>query len=59
MNYYDLILETDSFKEDPTVTIRLADFKELVESAKLVDALQAAGVDNWDGYGYAVEMLEE
>ena len=59
MDYYDLILETDNFKEDPTVTIRLADFKELVESAKLADVLQAAGVDNWDGYDYALEMLED
>jgi len=24
-----------------------------------LDALEAAGVDNWDGYDYAMEMLEE
>ena len=23
-----------------------------------LDALEAAGVDNWEGYGYAMDMME-
>ena len=33
--------------------------KIIEEKLDLLDALQAAGVDNWDGYDYAMEMLEE
>ena len=31
----------------------------LVEAAKKLDALEAAGVDNWEGYGDAMSSLEE
>ena len=34
-------------------------YLELLEAEKVLDALYAAGVDNWDGYDYAVEMLED
>lgn len=37
-------------------TERLA---ELLEAEDLLQCLQACGVDNWDGYCDAVEMLEE
>ena len=33
--------------------------KGLLESEAFLNALLAAGVDNWDGYDYAVEMLEQ
>lgn len=26
---------------------------------EILDALDAAGVDNWGGYGYAMDILEE
>lgn len=26
---------------------------------EILDALDAAGVDNWEGYGYAMDRLEE
>ena len=32
---------------------------ELEEDARLLAALNAAGVDNWDGYSYAHELLRE
>jgi NADH/NAD ratio-sensing transcriptional regulator Rex len=41
------------------VTIPKTVFKRLIESEKFLEALQAAGVDNWEGYEYAVEALED
>lgn len=41
------------------ITITLAEYNKLCESDKILTALQAAGVDNWDGYDYAMEMLED
>lgn len=32
--------------------------KELEESEKMLRALEAAGVDNWQGYELALESLE-
>ncbi len=33
--------------------------KMLIESLQKLDALEAAGVDNWDGYDYAMELMED
>ena len=32
---------------------------ELEKDSKFLDALYAAGVDNWEGYGQAQDMMEE
>lgn len=32
---------------------------ELLEAEKILQALQGAGVDNWAGYDYAMEAIEE
>lgn len=32
-------------------------YQELLAAEDLVDALQAAGVDNWDGYEHAMRIL--
>lgn len=42
-----------------TVIIPRQDYEYLLEAATLLNALRAAGVDNWDGYDIALEMLEE
>lgn len=34
-------------------------YEELLNSEQLLQALRAAGVDNWDGYDYAFEILRE
>lgn len=34
------------------------EFNNLLESQQFLDALQAAGVDNWDGYDIAREFME-
>lgn len=36
-----------------------AEFTELVEARDKLQALEAAGVDNWDGYDFAMELLNE
>lgn len=41
------------------VTIPLSEYNELKESDKFLDALRAAGVDNWIGYEEAQEIYNE
>ncbi len=49
------------FGEEPegTITISLTEYNKLHEKAALLEALQAAGVDNWDGYSIAIDMLRD
>ena len=42
-----------------TVTILTEEYEELLRAQKLLEALQAAGVDNWVGYDDALELLDE
>lgn len=45
---------------DPKViTIGLAVYEQLMKDSALLDALQKAGVDNWDGYSDAIHSLNE
>lgn len=46
--------------ENPTttVTVDLEDYEELVERDAFLSALEAAGVDNWDGYDFAQEIFD-
>jgi hypothetical protein len=45
---------------DPeTVTISKAFYAELIERSTELAALDAYGVDNWEGYGEAMRSLEE
>ena len=34
-------------------------YNELLEMERWVYALEAAGVDNWEGYGFAQDVFEE
>lgn len=34
-------------------------YKELLHAEKVLDALYAGGVDNWEWYGDALDALEE
>ena len=34
------------------------EYFDLIERLKILDCLEAAGVDNWEGYDYAQEMYE-
>jgi hypothetical protein len=33
--------------------------QELLDCQQLLEALLACGVDNWDGYDYAIDILED
>jgi len=34
-------------------------YESLIKSEATLNALENAGVDNWSGYGFAMELLEE
>ena len=42
-----------------TITIPLDEYNELCRSTALLQALQNAGVDNWDWYGDALDQFNE
>lgn len=42
-----------------TIEISLDRFEELLESEKVLNTLIAAGVDNWSGYSFALELMDE
>jgi hypothetical protein len=41
------------------VLVALDYLKELEDDLMFLDALRAAGVDNWDGYDYAQDIYRE
>ncbi|SHO54374.1 YqaJ viral recombinase family protein [Vibrio quintilis] len=45
-------------RPEETVTIPKAEYDHLIERDALLTALEAAGVDNWDGWNNAIEMLQ-
>lgn len=49
----------DEREPEEVITISLTEYNELREKAALLEALQAAGVDNWDGYPDAIDTLME
>lgn len=46
-------------KMEETVTVNRAEYLRLEGVDSFMDALNAAGVDNWSGYGDALDILEE
>lgn len=49
-------------RDDPDndmIEITVEEYEELLEGARFLEALEEAGVDNWDGYSYAIEILNE
>jgi len=45
-------------RED-NITIPRYVYDQLVQAQNKLSALGAAGVDNWEGYDYAMEILQE
>ena len=45
--------------ETKMMTISADQYEGLLEDSLWLSALRAAGVDNWDGYDYAMELLRE
>ena len=42
-----------------TITISMEEYERLVDAESTLEALICAGVDNWEGYEYAMSMLDE
>lgn len=42
-----------------TVTISKKEYESLLDDRKWRIALENAGVDNWEGYSFACELLDE
>ena len=45
--------------EDGNVTIPQELYEGLIEESRFLDALRAAGVDNWEGYSDAQDLMED
>ena len=41
------------------ITISKEEYEELLKDSQFLDCLRGAGVDNWDGYDHAMEMMKE
>lgn len=44
---------------EETVTITKSEYVRLRQDSELLGCLEAAGVDNWAGWDYAMEMFTE
>lgn len=44
---------------EETVTIPKKEYDQLLEDSRILEALYAAGVDNWTWYGDAMATLDE
>lgn len=44
--------------DEETITISLEEYQDLRRRSKFLFCLEAAGVDNWDGYDYALEEFQ-
>lgn len=42
-----------------TVTISKKEYESLLKDSLFLECLQGAGVDNWSGYDYAIEIMDE
>lgn len=45
-------------EEDVEVILKYKDWKKLTEDQRLLRALYQAGVDFWDGYMFALDLLD-
>jgi len=58
---YDNLLAAKAFQESAVgkVLVNQKEYDELWEERDWLYALEAAGVDNWNGYGEAHQILKE
>ncbi|RWZ87226.1 MAG: hypothetical protein EO766_11920 [Hydrotalea sp. AMD] len=57
--FFDTYSNQPKTSSDETITISVKEYDELVESSIFLTCLENAGVDNWSGYSFAKELLEE
>lgn len=48
-----------NIKLDDNVSISKSRYEVLLAAERFISALNAAGVDNWEGYDYACKIYEE
>jgi len=48
-----------SIAKEPCRSIPVVDFERMTMKEKILDALMAAGVDNWDGYDDAIASIDQ
>lgn len=41
---------------EETITISKKEYDQLIDDSKFLECLRGAGVDNWDGYDFALEV---
>jgi hypothetical protein len=46
-------------RESDLITISKKEYDELIKDRNKLSALKSAGVDNWEGYDTALDILEE
>ena len=44
---------------EETVTISKKEYEELLKDQRILDALRAVGVDNWDGWDDAMDIYHD
>lgn len=44
---------------EPTITITRSEYDNLVSDSGLLNCLRRAGVDNWDGWDFAIEEFNK
>lgn len=53
----DFIKRVNKLKD--AITISQERYDELIKDSDFLNALRVAGVDNWDGYDFAIDILNE
>jgi hypothetical protein len=56
---YKVVSQLNNKSMEETVTISKKEYESLLEDQWFLQCLQRAGVDNWNGYDYAVELSQE
>ena len=59
LNELELLTGLVTNEDDETVEIPAKEYQSLLSRDRLLSNLEAAGVDNWDGYSDCVEDEEE
>jgi hypothetical protein len=45
--------------DEETITITKKEYESLLKDSRFLGCLEGAGVDNWDGYSYAIESYTD
>ena len=52
-------MSEEQYPAETMVKIPYKEYKRLLDAEAMLQCLEGVGVDNWDGYDYAIEMFEE